>query len=258
LARRASGSFEQIGPLGEVPQLPPGRRCLEVGAGSQHSLARLSDGSILAWGRNDFGQCNVPALPPGLVYVEVSGGRDFSVARRSDGSVVAWGDNRFHQHEVPPLPPGWTYTQLAAGQDFTVALFAPGGFNWSGDGCAGSTGITALSTPALPRTGRTLRVDLVPPPPGPAVVVTGFSNLAAPFGPLPLDLGPFGMPRCALRVSPDVLLPVAGNPAHAILPLPDDPALAGLVFHLQALIVDPVANALGAVMSAAATAVVGS
>jgi hypothetical protein len=26
-------------------------------------------GSVVAWGSNTFGQCNVPALPPGRSYV---------------------------------------------------------------------------------------------------------------------------------------------------------------------------------------------
>jgi len=29
---------------------------------------------VVAWGSNQFGQCNVPALPPGLTYVEVAAG----------------------------------------------------------------------------------------------------------------------------------------------------------------------------------------
>jgi alpha-tubulin suppressor-like RCC1 family protein len=54
-------------------------------------VARRSDSSVVAWGDNSFGQCNVPALPPGLSYVEVAAGGLHTVARCSDGSVVAWG-----------------------------------------------------------------------------------------------------------------------------------------------------------------------
>jgi len=199
----------------------------------------------------------VPPLPAGLVYVDVTAGADFSAARRSDGSVIAWGDQRFFQHAVPVLAPGFTFTQIAAGADFTVALFTSGGFNWSGDGCAGSNGRATLSALAPPRVGSTLQVEVAPPPSGPAVLITGFSNTQASFGPLPFDLSALGMPGCHLRVSPDVLLQVAGTPPHASLPIPQDPALTGLVFHQQALLLDPAANRLGAVLSGAATAVVG-
>src|SRR6188474_681826 len=64
---------------------------VEVAAGSGHTVARRSDGSVVAWGRNDFGQCIVPALPVGLTNVEVAAGYGHTVARLSDGSVIAWG-----------------------------------------------------------------------------------------------------------------------------------------------------------------------
>ena len=88
---------------------------VEVAAGGQHTVARRSDGSVVAWGYNDYGQCNVPALPAGLTYVEVAAGSGHTVARRSDGSVVAWGDNGCGQCNVPALPAGLTYVEIAAG-----------------------------------------------------------------------------------------------------------------------------------------------
>ena len=39
---------------------------VEIAAGAYHGVARRSDGSVVAWGYNTYGQCNVPALPPGL------------------------------------------------------------------------------------------------------------------------------------------------------------------------------------------------
>ena len=44
--------------------LPTGIAYVEITAGDQHTVARRSDGSVVAWGDNPYGQCNVPALPP--------------------------------------------------------------------------------------------------------------------------------------------------------------------------------------------------
>src|SRR5262245_22261322 len=58
------------------------------------TVARRVDGSVVAWGDNTYGQCNVPPLPAGLTYVEVAAAGYYVVlARRSDGSVIGWGDN---------------------------------------------------------------------------------------------------------------------------------------------------------------------
>ena len=51
----------------------------EVAAGYFHTVVRRSNGSVLAWGRNEEGQCNVPALPAGLTYVEIAAGRFHTV-----------------------------------------------------------------------------------------------------------------------------------------------------------------------------------
>jgi Regulator of chromosome condensation (RCC1) repeat len=101
--------------------------------------------SVIAWGSNSFGQCNVPALPVGLTYVEVAAGYGHTVARRSDGSVVAWGTNFDGQCNVPVLPVGLTYVEVAAGPYHTVARRSDGsvvawGYNYSGE----------CNVPALP------------------------------------------------------------------------------------------------------------
>jgi hypothetical protein len=92
-----------------------------VSAGGFHTLALLDNGDVVAWGRNTDGQCDVPALPSGTVYVEVAAGGYHSVARRSDGEVVAWGQNHNGQCNVVPLPWYTTYTGIAAGLLHTVA-----------------------------------------------------------------------------------------------------------------------------------------
>jgi hypothetical protein len=99
---------------------------VEVDTGEFHSMARRSDGSVVAWGENSSGQCDVPALPAGLTYVEIAGGGYHSLARRSDGSVVAWGSNAYGQCNVPPLPAGLSCVELAAGGDRSAARLSDG------------------------------------------------------------------------------------------------------------------------------------
>jgi hypothetical protein len=130
LALRSDGSVVAWGSnyFGQcdVPTLPQGLTYVEVSAGGYverigppvpygHSMARRSDGTVVAWGGNHFGQCDVPALPAGLTYVEISAGAVHSVARRSDGAVVAWGDDSDGRCVVPPLPAGLTYVEVSAG-----------------------------------------------------------------------------------------------------------------------------------------------
>jgi len=107
----------------DVPALPAGVTCLELAAGTWHSLARLSDGSILAWGDNWAGQRNVPPLPAGVEYVEVDAGTFHSVARRSDGALVAWGSNTYGQCDVPEVPRGVAWLEVAAGARHTLARY---------------------------------------------------------------------------------------------------------------------------------------
>jgi ribosomal protein L14 len=109
-----------------------------------HSLARRSDGSVVAWGDNSSGQCNVLALPPGSSYVEVAGGWNHTVARRSDGSVVAWGDNSYGQGSVPALPPGLSYVEVAAGGLHSVARRSDGSVVAWGDNSYGQCNVLAL------------------------------------------------------------------------------------------------------------------
>jgi hypothetical protein len=60
-----------------------------ISAGYDHVVALKSNGTLVAWGSNEFGQTNIPA---GIGSVAaISAGFCYSVALTSNGTVVAWG-----------------------------------------------------------------------------------------------------------------------------------------------------------------------
>jgi hypothetical protein len=142
------------GGVGSPPPLPPGLTYTEISAGCFHNVARRSDGSIVAWGSNAAGQCNVPALPANLTYVAISAGHSFTLALRSDGSVVAFGANQFGQCDVLPLPPGLTYVEIAAGLVHSVARRSDGSVVAWGDNQFGQ-----CTVPPLPSGTSVLKLD---------------------------------------------------------------------------------------------------
>jgi hypothetical protein len=144
---------------GQVANVPAGSDYVAIAAGDAHGLALKSDGTIVAWGQNDDGECQVPAgtykaigagadfslairadgtiaawgyngqrqvsgVPEGDDFVAVDGGELFAVALKSDGSIVAWGNNRWGQ--VSDAPTGTGFKAVAAGDDHAVALRSDG------------------------------------------------------------------------------------------------------------------------------------
>ncbi len=130
---------------GQITDMPTEDTYMAVAAGDAHGLALRSDGTIVAWGQNDDGQCNVP---PGT-YRTVAAGADFSLAIRTDGSLAAWGGNSDGQ--VSRAPAGSDFTAVDGGEAFAVALRANGSLvAWGDDrwgqvsGVPKGTGFTAV------------------------------------------------------------------------------------------------------------------
>ncbi len=115
-------------------QIPPNlTNVAAIAAGADHCLALRTDGRVLAWGDNDYGQIEVP---PGLSnVVAISAGEDHSLALTSEGRVTAWG--RYYS-QVTNLPPTLSnVVAIAAGTYHNIALKADGtaiawGDNWDG------------------------------------------------------------------------------------------------------------------------------
>ncbi|MBB6690751.1 DUF5011 domain-containing protein [Cohnella xylanilytica] len=103
-------------------QAGKGSPYVKVSGGLGHSLALKSNGTVVAWGYNNFGQLNVPAGLDGVT--SIAAGYYHSLALKSDGSIVAWGYNNSGQSNVPAGLDG--VVAIAAGLDHSLALRADG------------------------------------------------------------------------------------------------------------------------------------
>lgn len=262
IALRSDGQLAgwgyNLGGQATVPPPTPGLPFVDVFAGETFSLALRADGSMIGWG--DFTMSNVPPMPPGMAWVDVACGYRHAVARRSDGAVVAWGQSFQGQDRVPPLPAGLGYIGVGAAAYLSGGLVgSPSRYTFLAAGCAGSRPVARLVPRTTPRTGETFEVRVLDVPGVGAWMLTGW-NTTTPFGALPVALGTLGMGNCTGHVAPDqvTFLLASSGVATMRLAIPRAPWLLGFTFAQQAFLPDPGAgNALGAVMSDAAQAVLG-
>ncbi|MHC4739415.1 MAG: RCC1 domain-containing protein, partial [Planctomycetota bacterium] len=83
-----------------------------------HSLGLKDDGSIIAWGSNNYGQCDVPL--PNSGFTAISAGRYHSLGLKEDGSLIAWGWNDYDQCNIPL--PNTGFTAISAGYYHNLGL----------------------------------------------------------------------------------------------------------------------------------------
>jgi hypothetical protein len=142
-------------------------------AGYYHSLAIRADGTVLAWGNNGNGQCNVP---PGLSNaVAVSAGVYHSAALRADGTVLAWGDNGQGQCDVPAglsnavgVAAGGYHSFVIRDSDLLTVASAHG------------TPTPAVGTQAVPtRSSQTCSIELPVPGGTTQYVYTGWAGMGS-------------------------------------------------------------------------------
>ena len=109
--------IEQIRTLQSIREQLPGGK---LAVGFYHTAGLRTDGTVLAAGRNEEGQCNVS----GWTGIEaVSCGAYHTVGLRSDGTVVAAGRNTEGQCDVS----AWTGVKAIACSDYnTLALLSDG------------------------------------------------------------------------------------------------------------------------------------
>jgi alpha-tubulin suppressor-like RCC1 family protein len=100
----ASESFSiTVNAIDDPPQIS---QIISVASGSGHHLALKADGTVYAWGKNDYGQLgngntteqHTPVPVQGLTNVKaVFAGNDHSMALKHDGTLWAWGYNAYGQ-----------------------------------------------------------------------------------------------------------------------------------------------------------------
>ncbi len=91
-----------------------------LAAGRSHTAALKTDGTVIAVGNNDDGQCDVPGWTD---IVAISAGSYYTVGLKADGTVIAVGNNDNSQCDIS----GWTdIVAISAGDYHTVGLKADG------------------------------------------------------------------------------------------------------------------------------------
>ena len=78
----------------------------------------FADGSIVAWGWNVSGQCNIPSPNSGFIAIAAGGG--YSLGLKQDGSIVAWGWNNYGQCNIPS--PNSGFIAITAGWEHSLAI----------------------------------------------------------------------------------------------------------------------------------------
>ncbi|MCR9246832.1 MAG: hypothetical protein NXI31_17505 [bacterium] len=152
--------------------------------------------------------------------------------------------------------PGGTSNSTWVYDGSPTAIAAP-----FGTGCATSLGVPALQPTTTPALGTTYQLTLTNGTfAGIGVMSYGFSNTTSAFGPLPADLGGFGLTGCQLEIGIDAsrLLVMAAGQAVNDIQIANNAGLIGVRLFTQALVLDAAtSNGIGGV-SNAVHAVVGN
>ena len=117
----------------------------KVSAGADHVIALTGSGSVVCWGVNTSGACDVPE---GLTdVVGIAAGAHHSVALSADGNVVCWGESNSGQCDVPQDLP--ECVAVAAGPYHSLAITVDGHVWGWGDNSSGQCDAPAEVTNAV-------------------------------------------------------------------------------------------------------------
>ena len=93
-----------------------------ISAGDRHSLGLKEDGSIVTWGNNEYGQCDV-SLPNGG-FVSIAAGGSRSLGLKANGTITVWGYGSEGTNTVPL--PNEDFVAIASGDHHSLGLKADG------------------------------------------------------------------------------------------------------------------------------------
>jgi alpha-tubulin suppressor-like RCC1 family protein len=158
------GSGTGSGPNELTPVRVPGLSgVVELANGGNHVCARLNDGTVSCWGKNDYGQIggaaaqDLPTRVAGLSGVTMlESGSNHVCAFLAGGTLTCWGFNRYGQignggtsESTPPTPVAGlsNVVQVSAGTTHTCAVTADGAVYCWGDELAYVGGGTVRLTP---------------------------------------------------------------------------------------------------------------
>jgi alpha-tubulin suppressor-like RCC1 family protein len=124
VALKSDGSLVSWGrdTYGQVSGTPSGNDFVSVCGGDSHSLALKSDGSLISWGSGSFGQ--VTNTPTSNDFAGVSCGNNHSLALKTDGSITGWGDN--NKGQISNIPSGNDFEEISSGASHGLALKSDG------------------------------------------------------------------------------------------------------------------------------------
>jgi alpha-tubulin suppressor-like RCC1 family protein len=116
-----------------------------IAAGVEDGLALKSDGTVSAWGMNNFGETNVPAGLNNVVAIACGSYHD--LALKADGTVVGWGGTgQYNYGQATNNPAATNVVAIAAGAYHSLALRANGTLVGWGNGSSIYTIAPAAAT----------------------------------------------------------------------------------------------------------------
>jgi len=96
-----------------------------IAAGGQHSVALKTDGTVIAWGNNQYGQTNVPIELTNVVALAKGGSESVNrvLALKADGTLASWGGSS----TLTNVPAGLSnVVAVAVGSAHSLALVGSG------------------------------------------------------------------------------------------------------------------------------------